>query len=304
MNDHFVRQHYELRFRVEFMEKRGMAFQDLFADIMEKRYPADFVRVQPWGREGDWKCDGYLRSRRTLFQCYAPKTLNMRTCETKVDDDFEKALSYWKQHFDLWVFVHGERDGLPAPLLVKLLKLSAAHAPLKLVPWGFQELLAEVLGLPEHELASLFGPAPSRAGMLQLGLADLEPVLDQIGRLPPEPAPDLRPVPSDKLTRNMLSRAVVDLLTLGMSQSQLVRRYFTLEPQLHDQVAEAFRQKYRSLRESPMAPDDIFLALQSFAGGAERLGPQRECAVLAVMAFFFEECDIFERALPGDDEAS
>lgn len=304
MHDPISVSHYELRFRVEFMQKRGAAFQDLFSDVMEKRYPADFARVQPWGQAGDWKCDGYLRSQRTLFQCYAPKSLNARTCETKIDADFTKALPYWKQHFDVWAFVHGERDGLPPSVLAKLLSLGTAHAPLGVVWWGFQELLNEVLALSARDLLSLFGPAPSREAMVRLGLEDLQPVLDHIGRLEPQQDPDLRPVPADKLTRNMLSPAAAEVLTLGMSRSDLVRRYFTLKPRLHDQIAEAFRQEYQSLRVGPLAPDEIFTALQTFAGGADRGGPDRECAVLAVMAFFFEECDIFERALPHDGETA
>src|SRR5689334_11072685 len=109
--DVIARSHYELRFRVEFLERKGIEFQGFFATIMEKRYPEDFIRVRPWGSAGDWKNDGYLKSQRKLFQSYAPNELTANECVSKIDEDFSGALPYWKQHFNTWVFVHNSRDG-------------------------------------------------------------------------------------------------------------------------------------------------------------------------------------------------
>ena len=72
--DSLSRHIYELRFENYYLRLRGEAFQDFFADIMEKRHPQDFCRTKPWGQRGDQKNDGYLKSKRTLFQVYALKT--------------------------------------------------------------------------------------------------------------------------------------------------------------------------------------------------------------------------------------
>jgi hypothetical protein len=45
-------------------------------------------------------------------------------------------------------------------------------------------------------------------------------------------------------------------------------------------------------------PDRIFQELQAFAGGLGRGSPEHEAAVVTVLAYLFEECDIFER--PGE----
>lgn len=37
------------------------------------------------------------------------------------------------------------------------------------------------------------------------------------------------------------------------------------------------------------------MTLQRFAGGDQVSMPTRQAAILACLAFFFEECDIFER---------
>lgn len=297
--DEISRAFYEMSFKVAFMERKGAAFQEFFSSIMEKRYPADFMRCRPWGAAGDRKNDGYLKSRRTLFQCYAPEKLSITEWVAKIDEDFTGALPHWETHFDTWVFTHNRRDGLPPDVIKKLLQLAADHAPLVVTHWGFEELRQEAMSLPGRDLESLLGPAPSRVGMINLGLEELAPVLDHISRLPPVADPDLRPVPADKLERNLLSSAAAELLRAGMSRADLVRKYFKLKPTLQDQIAESFRARYTQLRAGTESPDEVFAALQRFAGGALVPSPPVQNAVLATLAFFFEECDIFERPPSG-----
>jgi hypothetical protein len=301
--DEITRCYYELRFKLAFLEKKGDEFQDFFSSIMEKRYPADFIRVRPWGASGDRKNDGYLKSQRLLFQCYAPNELKATEAIAKIDEDFKGALPYWKKHFDTWVFVHNSSSGLSPQVVDKLLALSKKHSPLNVVSWGFEELRQQAFKLAEGDLASLLGPAPSRQGLINLGLEDLVPVLDHISRLAPVAEPDLRPVPADKLQRNMLSDSAGILLRAGMSRADLVRKYFRLKPPLQDQLAESFRTRYVELRNEGLTPDTIFAELQKFAGGHEVPSPNRQDAVLATLAFFFEECDIFERPA-GPEDAS
>ena len=46
---------------------RAKAFQELIAQIMERREPG-FQRVQPWGNQGDRENDGWWPERQLLFQ--------------------------------------------------------------------------------------------------------------------------------------------------------------------------------------------------------------------------------------------
>jgi hypothetical protein len=267
---------------------------------MEKRYPGDFIRVRPTGSVGDKKNDGIVPSKRMLFQCYAPFELRAAACVAKIDEDFNGALVHWQKYFDTWVFVHNGRSGLGPDVTRKLLDLSAAHKDIRVISWGFEELGQEVAGLEEPALASLFGPAPSRRSMLNLGLSDLAPVLDHIARLSPTGDADLRPVPVDKLQHNRLSTDVAMQLKYGMHRAPLVRKYFHRTPREQDKLAASFRMEYSRLREREASPDEIFWALQMFAGGERLSTPTRLSAILAVLAFFFEECDIFDRPTDGE----
>jgi len=298
--DTLTRAFYEMSFELRFLKARGADFQNLFESIMEKRYPGDFIPVRPWGKAGDRKNDGYLRSKRMLFQCYGPDEMTASACVAKIDEDFSGALPYWSEHFDTWVFVHNTRSVGP-DVAKKLLDLSAAHEKPATTDWGFEALRKELFQLPEADVASLLGPAPTQGRMISLGLEDLEPVLEHIARMASPSEPDLRPVPADKLARNLLSPAAATLLTAGMARADLLRKYFRLQPLDRDRIAASFRSRYDEIRGQGAGPDDVFVELQRFATGSDQLSSSsRQEAVLAVLAYFFEECDIFERPEAGE----
>ncbi|MFA4844943.1 MAG: ABC-three component system protein [Patescibacteria group bacterium] len=301
--DPLTRAYYEWQFERAFLKRRGEEFQNLFASIMELRHPGDFQRTRPWGRIGDRKNDGYVKSTRTLFQVYGPNEIKPGATIAKIDEDFKEALAYWDQHLRAWVFMHNAQDGLSPPVHRRLLDLAAANPAKSITHWGYPELRGEAMALRADDLASLFGTAPTERAMLRLGVADLQPMLQQVARLPAAAQPDLRPVPPEKIRWNMLSSAVASMLTAGMHRSDLVGQYFRSRGQVdahaRDEVASAFASKYAELRDNGLAPDDIFDALRDHVGGRSRGTSAYEAAVLAVLAHFFEACDIFERPEAG-----
>lgn len=284
----------ELQFRTAYLEKKGNEFQDWFGTIMEKRFPGDFIRVRPWGKAGDRKNDGYVTSKRWLFQVYAPNEISSTETLAKIDEDFNGARPYWDKYFDTWIFLHNSKQGLGPDVTAKLLDLNGAAPPF-VVQWGFEELRRVTFELSPEELASLFGPVPHRRDIVSLGLDSLLPILDHIVAMKSNTDPDLRPPPADKIDRNMLSEDVAILLRAGMSRVDLVRKYFRIQPGRKDEIAMSFRNRYDEVHSHGLSPDLIFAALQRHAAGDGVPPPQRQSAALAVLAFLFEECDIFER---------
>ena len=61
-----------------------------------------------------------------------------------------------------------------------------------------------------------------------------------------------------------------------------------------EKVAQAFRNRYKELKAQGLLPDETFQELVIFIGGADRKELRYEAAVYAVLAYFFERCDIFE----------
>lgn len=280
-------------------KKTGNAFEDFFSAIMALGYPADFMRCRPWGNKGDRKNDGYLRSKRMLFQVYAPNQMTEHECISKMEADFRGALSHWRAYFDTWVFVHNSLTDLGPAQNEKLLELNTVEPDLTVTSWGFEAIRREFFQLSEMDMISLLGvgSAPAQYDMQTVRFEHLQHVLTAIAIQSPSLEPDLRAVPEDKLQANKLSDEIVTLLNEGIKKSFLVDQYFRLysDPTLGEGLAQTFNQYYGELRQSGMTPDQIFHKLHVFAGGTQQNSEALEAAVLAVLAYFFEKCDIFER---------
>lgn len=297
--DHVTRAYYEVVFERDFVLKTGDEFQDFFSEIMEKRHPdGDFIRVRPWGNTGDRKNDGYLKSERRLFQCYAPNELKATEAVAKISDDFTGALPYWKEYFDIWVFVHNSRKGIGPDITKKLLDLDRDYEP-EVKHWGFEDLKTKTFELKQTDVASLLGPAPGNSNLSGITFSALERVLRVVGRQAVTPPTEVRPVPANKVAANGLSDSVQTLLKAGMSRSMRVAEFFRQnpDPSFGDEVVGVFRAKYLDLDQKISDPDEIFRQLQVFAGGLQRGTPDHEAAVLAVLSYLFEQCDIFKEPL-------
>lgn len=302
--DQFRRHYYEVVFERDFNKKKGTAFQDFFSEIMGKGYPGDFIRTRPWGRSGDRKNDGYLKSQRILFQVYAPNEMTERKAITKVEEDFHGALPYWEAFFDTWIFVHNSKDGLGPGLMKKLLELDNGYPEIKVEIWDFDALRKECFRLSEEDIAALLGPALSQRDFLNLGFEDLKVVLKTIARQPAPKEPDLSQVPQNKIDINRLSENTASLIQAGRTKSTLVRDFFDgwPDPQFGDEVVQTFKAKYEELRAAETPPDRIFQDIQMFAGGELRQDTGHEAAVLAVLAYLFDHCDIFEGSVEGEQK--
>ena len=146
-----------------------------------------------------------------------------------------------------------------------------------------------------HQLEDLFGAVPSQRTLERLDFASLRPVLIAIQRRDPGAEPPLVAPSVTKLQHNALSPDAAALLRQGRRREKLVQDFFSSwpDPSFGEDVAEAFRARYRALKVAYLSPDQIFGELQSFAGGMEG-EPSHQGAVLAVLSYFFERCDIFE----------
>jgi len=287
--------YYEQKFQIAFLLAKGMEFQHLFERLMNLAYKADFMSCRPWGNEGDHKNDGFLKSERRLFQVYAPYEMTKAKAVEKITEDFKGAKAYWGEFFDKWVFAHNAVDGLPPHVMKLMLDFENTPPNVKLEPWCLEEFLLVFRKLTPDDLQSWFGYAPTEETFLRLGFADLQPVLESIASRLELPSGGVRDVPKGKIEANALSESVRSLLLEGMKKSPLVKGFFEqwYDETLGERVANAFHAKYQELR-GRVRHDLIFSELQIWVGGEQIGSPEHQMAVLAVIAYFFCSCDIFE----------
>jgi hypothetical protein len=298
--DDTQRSFYGLRFENAFLRQKGKAFETFFARVMAHGFAGDFEPVRPYGPKGDLKCDGYRPSDGTVFQSYAPDSIKLTDLLDKIDEDFHGAIVHWGGRMRRWEFVHNDIRGLPAEAVRKLDDLRALHPNIAINVFGEAEMRQIVMGLRLHQLEDLLGAVPSQRTLEKLDFAVLRPVLIAIRREIPDAEPPLAAPSPLKLQRNQLSKDAAALLRQGRMREKLVQDFFDTwpDPSFGEDIAEAFRTRYQSLKAVGLSPDQIFGELQAFAGGMEG-EPSHQGAVLAVLSYFFERCDIFEDIVPG-----
>lgn len=293
--DELQRSIYIDRFRLAFHTKKGTAFQDWFVRLAGHAFGADFEEVRPYGSYGDLKCDGRRISTRSVFQCYAPDSIKEADLIAKVDEDFHGARAHWGDGLREWVFVHNDGRGLPPNAVQHLDGLRKANTLLQIATWSEPELLQLAMSLDLSSLQALFGPAVSIAIVDRLGMSDLMPIIDALQRQEPNPGdPLLTPPSPEKLEKNELSEESGLFLRIGRRKSSLVSTFFRKSPRpdLGELIAEAFRIRYAELKALDLPADMVFKYLQDYAGFNGE--PKRQGAALAVLAYFFDSCDIFE----------
>lgn len=299
--DHVQQLYFELKFRIAFLESKGDEFQRLFEKLMLKVHQNDFMACRPWGKVGDRKNDGYLPSERILFQSYAPNEMSAAKAIKKINEDFEGAKQHWKKYFDEWTFVHNSPDGRLGPHIIEALaKLRHENPEIRIGNCGYEELLTKFRRLSLQDLESWFGPSLTMEATVNLGYRDLIAVLDHISVAPAPATSEVKDVSRGKIEANLLSAAVADFLKIGMQKSPDVAKFFSTwkNPIYGEQIALAFKNKYLALRNATPTPhpDEIFGRLEAWAGGATNTTPAHKAAVLAVMAYLFDKCEIFEDA--------
>jgi hypothetical protein len=227
--------------------KRGTAFQDFFAELMEAAHPGDFERVRPYGNQGDRKCDGILRSRGTLFQVYAPRETKQAEMVAKIKEDFGGAKQHWKAEMRGWIFVHNDLEGLPPEVVKTIDAMRRRHKAVAIETWGPDRLQTIALGLPRDKLVLMFGRPPQRQDFERLSFRPLAKVLSAIIGHAPGQLDAIEPVSPKKLEATALGAAAVDYLKLGRQREHLVQQYLETHPNptLGEEIATAFRDEYR-----------------------------------------------------------
>lgn len=195
------------------------------------------------------------------------------------------------------MFAHNADNGrVPTWLIKEIDALQHRHASIKIELCGYEELRKVIMELPHRDLVALLGPPVTQQAMMSLGFADLRPLLQYLGRAEPAIHDAPRPVPASKLSYNALGRNVDILLKAGMMKSMLVRQYLarSSNKELGARVAATFSAEYRRLAIDGTDAVEIFDRLRRFAVGPCSADANADVASLAVLAYLFEECDIFE----------
>jgi len=286
---------YTLMARIRLQELRGQAFEDFFADVGERTYPGDFVRVRAAGKTGDKKCDGYVQSKARVYACYAPRGMTPKNLQKKVSDDFTGACVNWPDVKE-WVFVHNDTDGLDAGTLALLESIRKDNPKLAidiLPPLG---IITMILGLSKDQLTQMFGSAASTAEMVRYGYPEIATVVDKLSHavISRDTKTSIIAPSTKKLTHNNLGSEVAELLRKGEFKAREFQNFFaeTTNELQGEAIANWFRERFETLENDGLDASHIFQQLLQDAGGLIR-PVNEQAAVLGLLSYLFHGCDIF-----------
>lgn len=300
-----------IAYRDKFRSYFDQAFQDWFEELAKALHaPGDFQKIRI--ARGDGGLDGVVLSDLEVYQVYAPTRIDdLKDSATakKIAADFAKAKGRMGGNLRRWSFVHNHPQGGLAQLgAAAAAKLTADNPEITIRVLDIDSLWDLLQTIHPDKLTELFGPPMTIDNVIEVTMEDLEPVVDAISRskLLISPPQTDRVVSKLKLEHNEFSEDVENYIKAGRLREPLVQKYFgrVHVVTLGEQIAQNFRAHYADLRSRGELPDSIFTKLMVYAGyygqGRAVRRAERGAAILAVIVYFFERCDIFENPPPSE----
>jgi len=280
--------------------KSGTPFENYVTSILS-RHHEDFVNPSPAGSLGDGGCDGLADAGQILYACYGQRPDRNAERETngKFRSDFERGRDSWDT-FTEWRFVTNAQVGPETSKSYAEFQqqhVTGSARPLAMRIWRPDDLWANVVSkLPVDVLNELFPGAP---GIENLELADLLPLLDDLGQPydGSEDAGSILPVPPNKMDFNDLPEGSRVEFNSGRRMAPRIDKWYAdgSDPALYDAHGERFKEIYLGVRELTNDPGEILERIYvAVAGPNFRMETKRANAAYAVVAYFFDSCHIFE----------
>lgn len=280
------------------LDHEGQAFEDFFVEAARRYWGDDFDPVRAYGKQGDLKCDGYRKSTGTIYQCYAPRRADSAKLHTKITGDFAGALTVWQAKMKGWAVTINDRQGLDALATQEVEGLREKHKNVSISTVLPIEIVNMILLLDLANLAGLFGIEISErdTALTRVAFSDLGAVIDQIAGLDPKPSLIPITLPSaNKIEFNSLGAEIAALLRQGDLLASHVDEYLRTSGRIEvgERLSALMKFNYETMKSAGHDTTQIFHGLINLCGGLDR--PKRQgIAVLAVVAYYFHKCDIFE----------
>lgn len=299
------------------LSSRGQAYEDLFTSVMHRAVEG-FRPIKPQGNLGDRKNDGYVRDAGRYWQVYAPgdPRASINTAITKLETDFCGLKEYWDSFAPVreYFFAFNDKyDGAYASMEAALAQIKKQHGLVESAPFLAKDLEDRFLSMPRSGVMAIVGLIPDPVGLESLHYDALSEILVYLTRQR-QPislqstlvAPDF----NEKIRFNDIGPTVGGLLSTGSWQNRVVDEYFRKNSTftrrgVRDRLAIAYaaaKTQDESVPEGVYPGDLIFFRL---LGGLMPVdNPHIQDAAIALVAYFFESCDVFEEPTGGRSHAA
>lgn len=304
-----------IMFRNKVLSADAQAFENLFTAVMAYAR-SDFQQVKPQGNIGDRKNDGFEPAAGRYYQVYAPEDAHEKESAAikKLEGDFSGLKAHWTGVYPAgikeYLFVLNDKyKGAYPTTHATLAALQKNHGLDKAAVFSCKHLEEVAFGeLLEDQLLVIVGGVPDAATIVKVDYSVLTEVVQHVLANPPENAVKGKLVSPEfgaKLIFNDLTVAA-GFLTAGSYQTSTVESFFDLNTNFARQaVRQSLNDMYinstnQGFEADPVSgftvQDHIFFDVLASATpnsfGGSKGATQK--AVLVLLSYFFESCDIFE----------
>ena len=295
-----------LEFNLNIYKKNEQEFEDYFTDIMKRSNP-DFLPVKAHGRIGDKKNDGYDRRKGEYFQVFSPSDIGkgktIYDAVNKLNADFQGLLDNWDDTcpVNIYNFVINDKfRGVAPPIHEAINLLNQNHEKIEVKLFLSHDLQEVFRNLRDEHIYDFARYIPDEE--ISLEYPALNKIIKYINENFASPkeyktkmiAPDF----NEKIKFNGLGTAVQTNLQIASYQTGCLESFFESDNRyLRKEFQELFHTLYEESRneiEESISdyPDIRFLyILEKIAPNSTK--PVND-AVLVLMSYYFESCDIFE----------
>ncbi len=295
---------FRILFQNRILNSDGNAFQKLFVSVMTS-VDKNFSPVKPHGKNGDRKNDGFNKINGSYYQVYAPEDSKITHSDAikKCKTDFNGLKLYWEKitpikHF---YFVLNDKYNGGFPELYKTLsELALENKGINFDPFLSKDLEDKFINLSEEDMVKIVGLCPNLNAIEQLDYSLMNVIIKYLlEKMVPYSADENYSPPDfeEKIKFNNLSSKISTLLTLGTYQRSVLDDYFEKSSAfLKKDVRNSFKKLYEESKSVignvKNKEDNMFMYILEKSCPQASRGIQD--AVLVLMSYYFESCDIFE----------
>ena len=300
-------------FQLKVHKSNGFGFEQLFANVMQYAQP-NFVKIKPYGNQGDRGNDGYVKQLGRYYQMFSPEDPADKhlAAINKAQQDFvEKLLPYWGAFCAVreYFFVFNDKyHGTSYPLEQTLAAIKTAHNLDEAQVFLAKDLEDAFIALDEDQVMMIIGGLPTMDAMGALDYSIVADVIKHILAIPldsPKPGNLILPDINDKIQFNGLKEFGHSLKSKQYETYQiddyLIRNSDFAKSTLRDHLASCYAD---SLIQFPLLSDPTqdtngdlrFASILNTIAPPSRTRYDRGLrdVALVIMAKYFETCDIFE----------
>ncbi len=303
-----------IAFKLKVHEANGFGFEQLFAHVMQYSQHS-FVKIKPYGNQGDRGNDGYVKQLGRYYQMFAPEEAanKSQAAIAKAEQDFStKLLPHWGTFCEVkeYVFVFNDKyHGSTYPLEASLAAIKSTHHLQDARVFLAKDLEDAFMALTEDQIMMIVGGIPSMDTIGGLDFSVLAEVIQHILAIPidnPRLGKLVVPDIDEKIQFNGLQEFGLWLKAKQNETYQiddyLVRNSDFAKAALRDHLASCYADSLLRFPLQMGGEEDQFGDLR-FAAIVATIAPTTNIPVhdralrdvaLIIMAKYFETCDIFE----------